>query len=174
MDSTSSVESAVTGAHTVFSVTNFWESVSAETEYAQGKAVADAAKKAGVSHLIFSSLINVSEASAGRMTKMKHFDTKADIERYIRQIGLPATFVLPGYFASNYLQMFKKGDDGAYVFSSPVTDEALFPVIDIEKDFGRSNYLFNIYHFTFQHIFLLCEFSQATGLVPILTHYTVF
>lgn len=138
MDSTSSVESAVEGAHTVFSVTNFWESVSAETEYAQGKAVADASKKAGVAHLIFSSLINVSEATAGRLTKMKHFDTKADVERYIRQIGLPATFILPGYFASNYLQMFKRGDEGGFVFSSPVTDEALFPVVDIEKDFGTS------------------------------------
>src|SRR6478735_8795352 len=70
---------AVDGAHTVFVVTNFWESMSAATEIAQGKAVTDAAKAAGVQHLIFSSLINTSKASQGRLSHISHFDGKAEI-----------------------------------------------------------------------------------------------
>lgn len=49
------------GAYGVFAVTNFWESKSAAIEIQQGKNVADACKKAGVQHLIWSSLLNVTK-----------------------------------------------------------------------------------------------------------------
>lgn len=47
------------GAHSVFAVTNFWETASSGPEIQQGKNIADAAKDTGVQHLVWSSLLNV-------------------------------------------------------------------------------------------------------------------
>lgn len=138
----SSVESAlpaVQGADTVFFVTNFWETMSRDTEVAQGKAVTDASKKAGVKHLIFSSLRNVTEISNGRLPNVSHFDGKAEIEQYIRASGVPATFVLAGLFMSNFFQMLNKQGD-TYTLAWPVdVDKAQVPLFDVAGDTGRSS-----------------------------------
>jgi uncharacterized protein YbjT (DUF2867 family) len=126
----------VDGANTVFSVTNFWETASPEVEITQGKTVADASKAAGVKHLIWSSLLNVTQLSGGTLLHVPHFDCKAEVESYIREIGVPATFFLPGTFMTSFLEMMKKGDDGTYTFALPVGDEAKLPMIDIEVDAG--------------------------------------
>jgi uncharacterized protein YbjT (DUF2867 family) len=127
-----SPEKAVDGAHTVFLVTNFWETMSAEKEVAQGKSVADASKAAGVKHIVFSSLINVEKASEGRLVHVKHFDGKADIEDYIRSIGVPATFVQPGMFMSSFFNTIKKQEDGTYRWAHPVKpDGAKIPLFNV-------------------------------------------
>lgn len=136
MNSPKSIDAAIAGSHTVFLVTNFWETMSMETEYTQGKNVANAVKEAGISHLIFSSLIHITEASSGTLQHVLHFDGKASIERYIRELGIPATFVMAGYFMSNFLQALKKGEDGVYTLAVPVTPKAQFPLIDI-ADIGK-------------------------------------
>ncbi|KAI5456743.1 hypothetical protein BGZ63DRAFT_495985 [Mariannaea sp. PMI_226] len=129
---------AVAGAHTVFLVTNFWEKGSADSEINQGKAVTDACKAAGVKHLIFSSLLNVTEASKGRLPNITHFDGKAKIEEYIRSSGVPATFVLPGFFMSNLFTMIKKNDEGGYALALPVSgDKAQVPLFDAGGDLGK-------------------------------------
>lgn len=137
MNSIETAKPAVEGAHTVFFVTNYWEKCSAELEISQGKAVADASKAAGVKHLIFSSLLNVTEASKGALPHVEHFDSKAAIEQYIRDIGIPATFVQPGFYMSNYITQFKKNDDGSYTHAMPVDGEkAQVPVFDAAGDTG--------------------------------------
>src|SRR6058998_3580329 len=47
---------ALAGAYGVYGVTNFWEHFSGEKETAQAKNIADAAKAAGVKHVIWSTL----------------------------------------------------------------------------------------------------------------------
>ena len=137
MSSPETAAPAVQDAHTVFLVTNFWESMSDETEIAQGKAVADACKTAGVKHLIFSSLINANKATQGRLQNVKHFDSKAKIEDYIRQIGLPATFVQPGIFMSGLLGWIRKGEDGEYTWAMPFdADTTKMPLFDAVADTG--------------------------------------
>ena len=137
MASTESISRAVKGSHTVFLMTNFWESLSADTEIAQGKAVADAAKAAGVQHLIFSSLINTSEASKGRLSHISHFDGKAKIEEYISGTGVPATFVLPAMFMSGYFDMIRKNEDGSYMLALPMSEEKpQIPLLDTVGDMG--------------------------------------
>ncbi|CAG9945430.1 unnamed protein product [Clonostachys rosea f. rosea IK726] len=137
MNSIETAKPAVQGAHTVFFVTNYWEKGSAELEESQGKAVADASKAAGVEHLIFSSLINVTEASKGALPHVHHFDSKAAIEQYIRGIGIPATFIQPGFYMSNYITQFRKNDDGSYTHAMPVDGEkARVPVFDAASDTG--------------------------------------
>lgn len=136
MSSKSSLLEVISGSNTVFLVTNYWESVKKEVEVSQGKNVTDAAKEAGVSHIIFSSLLNVSQVTNGRLSQVPHFDGKAEVEDYIRASGVPATFVMPGYFMSNYQQMIQKGDDGSLTLAYPVGPEAKFPLIDI-SDTGK-------------------------------------
>ncbi|VUC28456.1 unnamed protein product [Clonostachys rosea] len=138
MNSTETARPAVEGAHTVFFVTNFWEGMSAEKEIAQGRHVTDAAKAAGVKHLIFSSLINVSEASNGRLPHVTHFDGKAEIEKYIRACGIPATFVQPGYFMVNLTSAIRNRGDGTFVLSLPIDpNKAQFPLMDVLNDYGK-------------------------------------
>ncbi|KAH8810906.1 hypothetical protein F5884DRAFT_875853 [Xylogone sp. PMI_703] len=104
----------------------------------QGKIVTDASKHSGVKHLIFSSLLNTTEISKGRLSHISHFDGKAEIEQYIRDSGVPATFVLPGVFMSGMFAMIKKQEDGSYKLTLPVSSEkAKFPLIDAANDTGK-------------------------------------
>jgi len=137
LNSKESLQAALKDSHTVFLVTNFWESANPTTETTQGKNVADVAKEAGVQHLIFSSLLHVTELTKGRLTHVTHFDSKADVEKYIREIGVPATFYLPGYFMSNLEQAIQAGDDGTLTWALAIGPEAKFPMIDIKSDTGK-------------------------------------
>jgi uncharacterized protein YbjT (DUF2867 family) len=137
LDSKDSLRTALKDSHTVFLVTNYWETANTDIEKTQGKNVADIAKEFGVQHLIFSSLLNVTETSNGRLTHVPHFDGKADIEQYIRDSGVPATFYLPGYFMSNLEQVIRPGQDGVLTLALPVGKDAKFPLIDIKNDTGK-------------------------------------
>ncbi|KAH7311883.1 putative nucleoside-diphosphate-sugar epimerase [Rhexocercosporidium sp. MPI-PUGE-AT-0058] len=131
LNSKDSLAAAIKGSHTVSLMTNYWEGSKQEVETAQGTAFADASKEAGISHLIFSSLLNVTEESKGKLVHVPHFYGKADIEKYIRATGLPSTFVLPVYFMTNYtaLRMMAKQEDGSYLLAYPVSKDAKFPLI---------------------------------------------
>ncbi|OAK94116.1 putative nucleoside-diphosphate-sugar epimerase [Phaeosphaeriaceae sp. SRC1lsM3a] len=137
LNSKDSLRSALKDSHTVFLVTNYWESANPQVELTQGKNVADISKELGVQHLIFSSLLNATKTSNGRLTHIPHFDGKADIEQYIRDSGVPSTFYLPGYFMSNLDQAVKPGQDGALTWYLPVGKDAKFPLIDIKADTGK-------------------------------------
>ncbi|KAL5043537.1 hypothetical protein BDW71DRAFT_187899 [Aspergillus fruticulosus] len=139
MTSIPSLVQALSGSHSVFLVTTPTFTENSDLELTQGKNVADAAKQAGVQHLIFSSLLNVTESTGGRLKNVPHFDHKAQIEQYIRDLGIPATFVLPGYFMSNYafMGLLSKDKDGVYTLAYPVNEGSQFPLVDIEADFGK-------------------------------------
>ncbi|RYC64080.1 hypothetical protein CHU98_g2141 [Xylaria longipes] len=64
-----------------------WDQASAAVEISQGKAIADAAVAAGASQFIWSSLPNISEMPGGKIS-VKHFDSKAEVERYIRTLDI--------------------------------------------------------------------------------------
>src|SRR5690606_26089618 len=59
LDDIESLRQAFAGAHGVYSVTNFWEHFSGEKEKAQAKNVAEAAKAAGVKHVVWSTLEDI-------------------------------------------------------------------------------------------------------------------
>lgn len=66
-----------------------------------------------------------------------HFDGKAEIERYIRDSGVPATFVMAGTFASEMHRLINWHGD-KYVLALPVDGNAEIPLIDIRRDYGQS------------------------------------
>src|SRR5215472_13137223 len=102
-----SLESAVRGAYGVYSVQNFWE-VGAPREVQQGKNLAAVAKKAGVKHFVYSSV-----GGAERNTGIPHWESKWEIENYIRRLGLPATILRPASFMEPY-QTIATDDIGAF------------------------------------------------------------
>ncbi|KAL8926980.1 MAG: hypothetical protein Q9172_001573 [Xanthocarpia lactea] len=63
MDNEASLSAALAGSTAVFSMTNFWEKASAESEVAQGKAIANAAVGAGAELIVWSSLPNMTAMS---------------------------------------------------------------------------------------------------------------
>ena len=91
-----SLGSAVRGARGVYSVQDFW-AVGARREVRQGKNLADAAKNAGVEHFVYSSV-----GGAERSSGIDHWESKWEIEKHIRKLGLPATMVRPAAFMENY------------------------------------------------------------------------
>lgn len=139
MSSQEAVAPALKDAHTVFLVTNFWETMSKDVEVGHGKTVTDAAKAAGVQHLIFSSLINVTKVTKGRLSHVKHFDGKAEVEDYIRASGIPCSFVLAGAFMQNFLQQnIQKNEDGSYTIAmASHPTKAQFPMFDAAEDTGK-------------------------------------
>lgn len=84
---------AMRGVHGVFSVQGYRLG---DREVIQGKNVADAALKSGVKHLVYSSV-----GGADRNSGVPHFETKWQIEEYIRKLGIPHTILRPVAFMEN-------------------------------------------------------------------------
>jgi uncharacterized protein YbjT (DUF2867 family) len=72
-----------------------------ENEVSQGVNVVEAAKAAGINHLVFSSV-----ASADKSTGIPHFETKYRVERYIVESEIPHTIIGPTAFMENFIQPF--------------------------------------------------------------------
>jgi len=89
---------AASGVDTIFTMTTPFEE-GVERETAQGIAITEAAKAAGVGHLVYSSV-----ASADRATGIPHFDSKYEVEKHIVSSGVPYTIIAPVYFMDNLVQ----------------------------------------------------------------------
>lgn len=96
LEDAASVTRAATGMYGIYSVQDFW-AVGAKREVQQGKNVADAAKKAGVRHFVYSSV-----GGAERNTGIPHWESKWEIEKHIQTLRLPATVFRPVTFMEGY------------------------------------------------------------------------
>jgi uncharacterized protein YbjT (DUF2867 family) len=89
MDDPASLLAAFQGGYGVFSVQNP-AIAGAEGELRQGKAVADAAQRVGIRHLVYASA-GVGIAGTGVLA----WDLKLEVEVHLRELGLPATILRP-------------------------------------------------------------------------------
>ena len=96
MEDPASLEKPVEGVYGVYSVQDFW-AVGARREVQQGNNLADAAKKAGVAHFVYSSV-----GGAERNSGIDHWESKWEVEQHIRKLNLPATMIRPAAFMENY------------------------------------------------------------------------
>jgi uncharacterized protein YbjT (DUF2867 family) len=148
LDDVESLKKAFAGAHGVFGVTNFWEHFSAEKEKVQAKNIADAAKAAGVKHVIWSTLEDTRKlmsADDKRMPilqekyRVPHFDAKAEADAYFQ--GVPTTFLRTTFYWDN-LFMFglapKKNDQGQYAWAFPMGTAKLGGIA--AEDIGKTAY----------------------------------
>jgi len=90
-----SIVRAAKDVDTMFLMGNSYEA-GLEEETRQGILAADAAKAAGIGHLIYSSV-----ADADKKTGIPHFDSKYLVERHVRQLGIPYTISAPVAFMEN-------------------------------------------------------------------------
>ncbi len=115
-----SLDRAARGADALFGVTVPYGGFDAEV--AQGRAIVDLVSRAGLRHLVFSSV-----ASADRDTGIPHFESKARTEEAIDEAGIPATVIAPVFFMDNYLHDgdLRRGlENGQYLMPMP-PDRAL-------------------------------------------------
>ena len=130
-----SLESALREVHGVFAMSTFMEA-GMEAEVRQGIVLADAAKQAGVSHYVYTSV-----GSANRNTGIAHFDTKWKVEQHIGGIGLPATILRPVFFMENFGTFARPSAEGVLVLPlSPGTKVQMVAVKDI-GEFGAGAFL---------------------------------
>src|SRR5436190_9524713 len=148
LDDVESLTKAFTGAHGVYAVTNFWEHFSGEKEKAQAKNIAEAAKAAGVKHVIWSTLEDTRQfmsADDKRMPMLQekyrvpHFDAKAEANEYFK--GLPVTYLVTSFYWDN-LYMFglapKKDADGVYSWAFPMGNSKIAGIA--AEDIGKVAY----------------------------------
>ena len=148
LDSVESLKKAFAGAYGVYAVTNFWEHFSGEKEIQQAKNIAEAAKAAGVKHVIWSTLEDTRKLMSPddkRMPMLQgkyrvpHFDAKAEADEYFK--GLPTTLLVTSFYWDNLYSFGlapKKGDDGVYSWTFPMGDSKLAGIA--AEDIGRVAY----------------------------------
>jgi uncharacterized protein YbjT (DUF2867 family) len=117
------LEAAFAGAYGVFLVTNAWEAGADESR--QALAAVDAAKAAGVQHLIWSTLPNVEVISGGKLD-VPHFTDKAKVERIVSEAGFAYhTFVIAPFYYQNLVGAMapQKQVDGTEGWALPLDPE---------------------------------------------------
>ncbi len=127
-DDSISLDTAMKSVSGVFVVTNFWEH-DYDGEVRHGRNVVDAANRADVSHLVFTSVAN-----ADQQTGIPNFDSKYEIERYIHETGVPYTILRPVSFMENW--EYQREKIAAGKISSPFSESTRLQQISV-RDIGR-------------------------------------
>lgn len=136
----SSIKAAIAGSHGVFAVTNYWETMDKDVELQQGKNIVDACKEQGVRHLVWSSLPHAEKLTNGELSKIEHFDSKANVQEYAEKVkgdSLLVSYYMPAYFMSNLTGQINAGEDGVATLSLPWNAQNTWlPMVDIRNDTG--------------------------------------
>jgi uncharacterized protein YbjT (DUF2867 family) len=147
VDDVESLERAFAGTQGAFCVTFFWDHLSAEKEMAEAANMAAAARKAGVQHVIWSTLEDTRRfvpLADNRMPtlhgkyKVPHFDGKGEANRIFVEQGLPVTLLNTSFYWDNFIYFGlgpKPGPDGVLALTFPMGDKRL-PGIAAE-DIGK-------------------------------------
>jgi uncharacterized protein YbjT (DUF2867 family) len=129
------LQMALRGVHGVFAMSTPFEE-GMEAEVRQGTMLADAAKQAGITHYVYTSV-----GSAHRNTGIPHFESKWKVEQHIRQIGLPATILRPVWFMENFTTFAKPSAEGVIMLPmKPARKLAMVALKDI-GEFGAAAFL---------------------------------
>ena len=150
LDDLESLKRAFAGAHGAYCVTFFWAHFSPEKEIAGARAMAQAARHAGVQHAIWSTFEDTRKwipLSDDRMPtlmgkyKVPHFDSKAEANSTFTELRVPTTFLLTSFYWENLIYFGmgpKKAPDGKLAFTLPMGDKKL-PGMTAE-DIGKCAY----------------------------------
>ena len=150
VDDVESLKRAFQGAYGAYCVTFFWAHFSPEKELAEAANMAQAAKQAGIEHVIWSTLEDTRKwvpLSDNRMPtlmgkyKVPHLDAKGEANQVFTDLGLPVTFLLTSFYWDNFIYFGmgpKKGPDGKLALTIPMGEKKL-PGIAAE-DIGRCAY----------------------------------
>ena len=147
LDEPPSIERAFDGAYGAYCVTFFWEHLNADLEIEHARVMAEAAKAAGVSHVVWSTLDDTRELvplEDDRMPtlqgkyKVPHFDAKGEANKQFTDRGLPVTLLNTVFYWDNMIYFGmgpQRGEDGVLAITFPLGD-AKMPSIAAE-DIGK-------------------------------------
>ena len=150
IDDMESLKRVLKGAYGAYFVTFFWTHFSVEKEMAEAKNMAEAAKEAGLQHVIWSTLDDTRKyipLDDNRMPtlqgkyKVPHFDGKGASDQYFIDAGVPVTFLLTTFYWENMLYFGmgpKKGADGRLSITFPMGDKKLSGIA--AEDIGKCAY----------------------------------
>lgn len=150
IDDLESVKRAMQGAYGAFCVTFYWAHFSPEKEMAEAKNMAQAAKAAGLKHVIWSTLEDTRKwipLSDDRMPtlmekyKVPHFDGKGAANQFFLDAGVPTTFLLASFYWENMIYSGagpKRGPDGKLAITFPMGDKKLSGIGS--EDIGKCAY----------------------------------
>lgn len=151
LDDPASIERAFDGAYGVFCVTFFWSDRSPEREIRHAGTMATAARRAGVTHAIWSTLEDTRQwldPREGLMPVLQnkynvpHFDAKGEADELFRRSGVPTTFMLTSFYWDNLINFpglaLEQQPDSTLVLTLPMGGKKL-PGIAAE-DIGRCAY----------------------------------
>jgi uncharacterized protein YbjT (DUF2867 family) len=145
-----SLDRAFAGAYGAFCVTFFWDHFSPERETADARRMAEAAKRAGLQHVIWSTLEDTRKLiplDDQRMPtlqgsyKVPHLDAKGEADARFAELGVPTTYLLTSFYWENFIYFGmgpRKGPDGGLVLALPI-GQAKLPGI-AALDIGRCSY----------------------------------
>lgn len=147
VDDLESLKRAFTGAYGAYCVTFYWAHLSPDREKAEAQAMAQAAKSAGLAHVIWSTLEDTRKhvpLEDSRMPtlmgkyKVPHFDAKGEADTYFTQLKLPVTFSHASFYWENFIYFGmgpKKGADGVLALNLPLADKKLTGIA--AEDIGK-------------------------------------
>jgi uncharacterized protein YbjT (DUF2867 family) len=150
VDDAKSLKKAFEGAHGVFCVTFFWAHMKPEKEISQARNMAQAAKDAGVDHVIWSTLEDTRTfmpLSDERMPtlmgkyKVPHLDAKGEANGIFTELGVPTTFLVTSFYWDNFIHFGmgpKKGADGKLAITLPMGKKKLAGIA--AEDIGKTAY----------------------------------
>jgi uncharacterized protein YbjT (DUF2867 family) len=150
VDNPENLKKAFADAYGAFCVTFYWAHFSPEKELAEATSMAQAAKHAGLKHVIWSTLEDTRKwvpLNDNRMPtlmdkyKVPHFDAKGEADGVFNSMGLPVTLLVTSFYWDNFIYFGmgpKKGPDGKLHLSFPMDDKKL-PGIAAE-DIGKCAY----------------------------------
>ena len=150
VDDAASVDKALEGAYGAYFVTFFWNHFSPEIEFAQAQTFANAAKKAGLKHAIWSTLEDTREfvplhddrmPTIKEKYKVPHFDAKGEADKFFIEAGVPTTFLYPSFYWENFIYFGagpKKAADGKLHLTLPIGDAKMGGIA--AEDIGKSAY----------------------------------
>lgn len=124
LNDAASLAKALDGVYGVYSVQSFAER-GIEAEIREGKNLADAANRSGITHFVYSSVV-----SADKNTGIPHFDSKFQIEEHIRGTGLPYTILRPAFFMENWLGMRQMIEQGNITL--PLTPDTRLQMVAVD------------------------------------------
>jgi uncharacterized protein YbjT (DUF2867 family) len=150
IDDPAAVDKALEGAYGAYFVTFFWAHFSVEKEKAEAAIFANAAKKAGLKHVIWSTLEDTREyvpLDDDRMPtlqgkyKVPHFDGKGESDKLFIEAGVPTTFLLASFYWDNFIYFGagpQRGQDGKLALTMPIGDAKMAGIA--AEDIGKCAY----------------------------------
>jgi uncharacterized protein YbjT (DUF2867 family) len=148
IDDSQSMKHALEGAYGAFFVTFYWAHFSPEKEYEEARSMAEAAKGAGLQHVIKSTLEDTRKwvpLDDNRMPtlqgkyKVPHFDAKGAADHFFTDLDVPVTFLLASFYWDNLLTSGPtKGPDDKLYLTLPLDNKKMAGIAS--EDIGKCAY----------------------------------